>query len=508
MFHQFDEDNDGILSEQDILVSLDFVPCIGLVLRRYRTICLRTRTSIEVLNLLTECSLFISTDLSLVTQAIFAIIPEPSLPPWHPSRSREVFSATFSLPKFPFGDNGENDSLPTSILSDSHSFNADGITISSTDPLILPGDETIHTVDPSVLSQRRIHPPFSLLDWMSYWHMSSVISPSSTRAELYRLGHVENPSSGDKPKRGRRKAAVTPSTDPSLPISATIRARVFGSRGCGKSALLNALCQSDVDPNGHGKSLLTTEETLTPLTSCAHVQFTSSAYASRSKKTQSDVQNSVVHVIFTEVPEKTVEMERPDVLTRDCDLVVLTFDCSDRSSLTYAIGLEDRLLYDETPRVFIGMRADKGLDSESNAEGMSLPDKDLERHAEASILDIAKLHCSSLDIEPPLLTTVDSKRLSVEPDGGSYSFVLKHLIKCTPMSNLSTALRDIPKLKSIPHAFEKRRQQDVKKKRIIWIGGVFGVGIVVLVGTALWPKKEKNSWLKSWWPIRFSLKEQ
>ena len=33
--------------------------------------------------------------------AIFSIIPEPSLPPWHPVRAREVFEGCFSLPKVP-----------------------------------------------------------------------------------------------------------------------------------------------------------------------------------------------------------------------------------------------------------------------------------------------------------------------------------------------------------------------------------------------------------------------
>ena len=158
-FHQFDRDNDGKLSMDDIL-------------------------------------------------AIFAIVPEPSLPPWHPFRTQEVFGGCFSFPRLSAQD------VPPGSVSMSLSrtpsppppvaasflgpLSASEITISSTDdlPSVDVSRAGSNSNSQSESDSVRGNHAASLTalnfnDWMGHWHMINAISPISTRAELYRLGHME-----------------------------------------------------------------------------------------------------------------------------------------------------------------------------------------------------------------------------------------------------------------------------------------------------------------------------
>jgi hypothetical protein len=189
MFHQFDSNNDGVVSANDIL-------------------------------------------------SMFSILPPPALPPWHPLRAPQLFGGCFSLPKevlldFSPGSSptlGDSSVIVPAAMSQSHALSSSGISI-------LSASDSLPSVD---LNTHTASKPLTFFEWMGHWHAISAISPAVTRAELFRLGHVED--SRKKPEsrrrsRSRKKKTVSP-TD--VQYESSLRPRLFVRSHYSGST--NALC--------------------------------------------------------------------------------------------------------------------------------------------------------------------------------------------------------------------------------------------------------------------------
>ena len=455
LFHQFDSDNDGILSLGDI-------------------------------------------------QSIFSIVSDPALPPWHPLRAQDEFEGCFSLPVMPSSPITPPDSSSSTPgsssppLNMSQSLSASGITIVS--------GETFPSVDISTVSgsfTNVISKPLSYLEWMGLWHAISAISPPLTRAELFRLGHVEDSKRPKKSRRGKKKSAVAPnvSSDSLLP-SCEVRALLLGSPGSGKSALLKALgCSSSGNP-------LSTTKTRSPRTSSTFVKL-----KRKSSKAKSDgnEETFVAHLIITEVPEAAAEnqaqrrKELSEILNGGCDLAILAFDSTNSASLAYAKHLESSLLTDDISRVYVGTKSDQCAPTE---------DRDVEDDDEwqpTTVIDEAAVHCRDLDLEAPLVTSASDTMLSAEGELGELQRqkALEYLVRCV----LSEP--GYERLKAKPH--EERKRQEAAKRRnrkMIWFGVGMGVAVAVvgylITGTTVGGSAKQGSDGKgrarlSWFRSFFSL---
>ena len=442
LFHQFDSDKDGILSPDDIL-------------------------------------------------AIFSILAPPALPPWQPIRAPDLFEGCFSRPKqHPTESYSSDTSKYTESLivpaAMSQSLSNSGISV-------LSASDSLPSVGSSVQS---IPHPLTFLEWMGYWHMISAISPPVTRAELFRLGHVEEPGkTSESRRRGRRKKSVAPTDviyDSTL-RSREIRVLVLGSHGSGKTALLNALCG---DMDGTNVKPTETSSTTRPETCSTFVKLRRKT-SSTGGKGDEEGEEFVAHLVFTDVPETAAASQEEHYRElselfgsttspkdRVCDLAMLVFDCSKGSSFSYVKELESTLLTKETPRVFVGAKADLRRDPEPE-------DGDVQP---SSVLDAAEIHCREQDLEPPLLTSAEDSSLG--PDGIERQKALGHLARCALMES------GVDRLKSRPHE-ERQRREAARRRKIMWLGSIVTVGVVVAVGVGLlWggsgKKDQKSGGLSCW----------
>ena len=196
----------------------------------------------------------------------------------------------------------------------------------------------------------------SYMDWMGCWHLINTVSPSRTRTELFRLGHVEAktaPGGKKKKKHGssKKKAMVAPAADYSSIMipSKEIRVLVLGNEGCGKTALLNALCISLDGPTSAEIDPLHTNKTTKPESCFVYTRINTNKI-NKAKESPPDVdiekgktrrEELVTHLIFTEVPaidagNRFGEQRLKTELEENCDLVALAFDCDDSESLSHA----------------------------------------------------------------------------------------------------------------------------------------------------------------------------
>jgi len=398
--------------------------------------------------------------------AIFSIIPEPSLPPWHPICSRELFGECFSLPKMPCMIPPKSESTGSTLSHfGTQSLSASGITIIS--------NESFPSVDISSIDRAALlSTPLTFLDWMGLWHTISVISPGTTRAELFRLGHIEDNKTS---RRGRgRKKSVTPirdSTPDSLLPSRELRIVLLGSPSSGKTSLINYLC------GGRNKDPL--KRTKIPETSSTFVRM-------RRKKTKSkkgEVYETVaVHLIITEVPEVEAEnrMQQHKFLSEilsdsGCELVALAFDSTNSASLAYAKHLENSLLTEDISRVYVATKIDQCGPTQDR------DDEDDDDWQTTTVIDEATIHCRELDLEPPLTTSASENMTSSSGDLDEYkrSQALGHLARC--------CLKEpgFERLRAKPHEERKRREASKRRNRkMIWFG--VGVGVAVAVVGYLW----------------------
>jgi hypothetical protein len=203
----------------------------------------------------------------------------------------------------------------------------------------------------------------------------------------------------------------------------------------------------------------------------------------------------VVHLVFTDVPETAAASQEahfrnlaelfgssgvtshPKEL---CDLAMLVFDCNKADSLNYVKELEKSLLTKETPRVFVGTKAD--LRPTAVVAG--------QEKSEMSVLSAAEMHCHELDLESPLLVSAED-----ESSGADRANALNHLARCA----LSES--GVQRLRARPH--EERKRRESAKRRLLWIGGIVSVSIVVAVGVGLiWGSTRKDRkgsrWFRFW----------
>ena len=414
LFHQFDSDHDGVLSREDL-------------------------------------------------NNIFSIVSDPALPLWHPLRSHEEFESCFSIPIMPSSPESSTASSTSesSPLNMSQSLSASGLTIVS--------GESFPSVDISAVSGSYTNvnsKTLSYLEWMGLWHAISAISPPLARAELFRLGHVEETKRNNRSRRGKKKTAVVPSSDALLP-SREFRALLLGSPGSGKTSLLNALGGSIREP-------LATTKTRSPRTSSTFVKL--KRKYGQGKKTDRPDEVFVAHLIITEVPEASAENQAQrgkllsEILNGGCDLVILAFDSTNSASLAYAKHLESSLLTEDMARVFVGTKSDQCGPTE---------DKDVEDDDEwqpTTVIDEACMHCRELDLEPPLVTSATDSMLSADGDLGEFhrQKAKEYLVRCVLIEP------GIERLRSKPHEERKRLEAAKRRNRkIMWFG--VGVGVAVAV---------------------------
>ena len=416
LFHQFDSDQDGVLSLEDM-------------------------------------------------DKIFSITENPRLPPWHPVRSQGLFRGCFGLPRMPCSSSSpaSESSGELNNLSMSQSLSTSSITIVS--------GETFPSVDISAVSRSMntnvVSKPLSFLNWMGLWHTVSAISPAIARAELFRLGHVEDKRMS-KRRRGKKKGSISPISDSLLP-SREIRALLLGSPGSGKTALLNALCCTN-DP-------LSTTKTRLPETSNAYVRLKRKMTKSKSNEDET----FVVHLVITEVPEAKAEKQAQqkkqlsEILSGGgCDLVILAFDSTNSASLAYAKHLESTLLTEEMSRVYVGTKSEQ-------CGGMVDREGDNDDFQSGSVIDEATIHCQELDLEPPLVTSASDNMLSAEGEHGELNRTktLDHLARCCVVEV------GVDRLRAKPHEERKRREAARRRNRkMIWFG--VGVGVAAVVVGYLW----------------------
>ena len=301
---------------------------------------------------------------------------------------------------------------------------------------------------------------------MGLWHAVSAISPPLARAELFRLGHVEETKRNSRSRRGKKKIALVPSSDALLP-SREFRALLLGSPGSGKTSLLNALGGSTREP-------LATMKTRSPRTASTFVKL-KRKYGQGKKNDRPD-EVFVAHLIITEVPEASAENQAQrgkvlsEILNGGCDMVILAFDSTNSASLAYAKHLESSLLNDNMARVYVGTKSDQCGPTE---------DKDVEDDDEwqpTTVIDEACIHCRELDLEPPLVTSASESMLSAEGDLGEFhrQTVKEHLVRCVLTES------GLERLRSKPHAEQKRLEAARRRNRkMIWFG--VGVGVAVAV---------------------------
>lgn len=438
---------------------------------------------------------------------MFSILPPPALPPWHPMRAPELFEGCFSLPKeSPTSGSSSGSASPTfggdaSLIVPSAAMTLQQSLLSTSGVSILSASDSLPSVD--VGGMHPLSKSLSYLEWMGHWHAISAISPSVTRAELYRLGHVEDyhkksrqASEFRRRSRDHRYKAKKKKVLDELDVAGensgayydtTLRSRemrvlVLGSRGCGKTALLNALCGTfDGSLDGSIRAV-DTSSTSRPETSTTFVKLKRS-FAPQSgsgKIDEREGEEFVVHLVFTDVPVAAAARQQEHYLQlselfgsatspkdRVCDLAMLVFDCTDSSSLAVVKDLESKLLTKETPRLFVGTKSDLIVAPEPE-DGDARP---------GTVLDEAVVHCRGSDLEPPLLTSASEMGLGT--GGEERTKALDHFARC--------ALNDEPgieHLKSRPHEAEKRREA-ARRRKMMWLGGIVSVGVVVAVGVGL-----------------------
>jgi GTPase SAR1 family protein/Ca2+-binding EF-hand superfamily protein len=506
VFRQFDSDDDGILSPEDVT-------------------------------------------------SIFSILPPPALPPWHPQRAVELFGNTFSRPKQSlsldhhdsiFGCD-ESDTSPPALHLDSKNIadstlivpeasmltpqTSSHFSICHTELSILSASDTLPSIDVggmTPLSQR-----LSFLDWMGHWHALAAISGPITRAELYRLGFDKYYSNRLKDEsfriRNKQKSSIKKS-DHSLPPyqsfsssnihaplsneemsmkARVVRVLVLGKSLSGKTMLLNALCgahDNKCEISCHPSSLkgLETAPTMHPETSATSVKICNSDTISRrshrsvSTKADKGGKDFVVHLVFTDIPETILESKETEFVeffgssvkstkTRNslADIVLFVVDSTDISSFDFVKEWEAKVLLDDIPRLFVCTKFDE---VEKTQESHIVKD---------SVYQKVKYHCEALDIEPPLLLSAADIGSSLQMhnhlskvDFNQRDYVLRHISRC----GLS-GKAEIDGLRSRPHE-EQKRKDSIRRRTMMWISGIAALAVAVGVGL-LWgsneSKHEKNS---------------
>ena len=437
-FYQFDSDNDGKLSAEDL-------------------------------------------------SSIFSVLPPPSLPPW---MRHDYFEQCFSRPR----DLVPSRSTPPSPIPTSSALAESTLivppdtmeqSLSNSGLSILSASDSLPSVDlhPGSLAN---HKPLTFLEWMGLWHTVAAISPAIARSELFRLGHIENYTSLPKSRRGKKKEIKQHVPQEAYLKSREIRILALGSSSAGKTAMIQALCR---DYNG-----TVLENPLTPRPETTST-FLKLRRGSCESKKQEKEEEFVVHLVFTDVPERNADVQQipPGA---SFDLALLVFESTLPESWAFVKNLESELLASETPRVFLATKA--GLtDSPEPAEANAI---------QAQVLNTAAAHCRELDLEAPLATSPSS----VTDNEEERMAILDHITRSV------LHMPGVVRLRSRPHEEQKRRDA-ARRRKMMWFGGIVSVGVVVAVGMGLlWgsgaASKTKHQkagfgWFRSWFGGGSSVRE-
>ena len=427
IFHQFDSNKDGILSNDDIM-------------------------------------------------KVFSVIPEPSLPPWHPFRIR-ILDGSASVPT---EDQRSEETVGSSLLSTTMSppLTASDITLDTA--------ESLPCIETNINNSINFVQALSYLDWMGHFYLMSVIYPLQTRAELYRLGFVEDTSSigltGQSDcLKGTWKSeqcfkSIKNYSSLILPTK-VFRIFVIGKKGSGKTALINFLrlhntaktfgvCEG-LSLENHIFSLLSKSVTKTE-TSYTYISVKPEVTAADEKEKDANCINELVSFfILTEVPDMANFENLKRLLSesgpKSCDLVLLTFCCSDQESLVYINQFEKEVLNDTMPRILIGIKGQNSIN------------QDIYDSKEFRIKNLAYTHCKTFDLEPPILVSLTTgnhdQRIKT----------LEYLGNCLSTQNLRIT----------PHA-EKKRREASKRKKMLWFGGFISVSCVISLGVSVYFQFKKE----------------
>jgi len=285
--------------------------------------------------------------------------------------------------------------------------------------------------------------PLSYDDWMSYWHMISVTChPSMLRSELYYLGFTE-------PKPSKKKRAIA---------TATVRRKVRVAHHLPQVVIRVAIFQHLPDTTRSSPYIwerflphnTTINAPCTNIRLKRHVHTIANADAAA---------EYVAHFVFVDVTDdanSTTTAYSVNDLNR-FDLVLLAYNSSSLVSWETVRDVEERYLTDDCPRLFLAVHRVHEPD-----------DND-------AIQQLVMDHCVSTDLEPPLSISIrddddggDDK--DIENPTTTPRLLLEHLAKC--------AWGD---LKARPHE-EKRRKDAALRKKILWLGGLVSVSVAVVVG--------------------------
>jgi len=420
---------------------------------------------------------------------IFWVIPGTPFPPWHPKRAKELFRRSFSLPVSCKKTVSDDASL--SIESDTTR------SISTSGTTSVGSKETVPPVEVKAngkLEDDRIL-PLTFSEWMGHWHMISAVSPSLTRAEMYRLGHIENPATIGLFRHDNSSVSTHSNwgnTKSNLPPSTKIRLWVIGKRGCGKTALINYL-QSTNNESTSSDGQSTSEKGIFTLpasfskkaeTSFTCVRTKSSTVSSRGCIGETEITDHTSYFIFTEIPGiDQCDLERRDYEMSElksqmygkncanlirCDLVIFVVDPSDKNSFLYVKEVENVVLNEDTPRMFV---------ASTIYDHTTLRDN--------PAFEMAYEHCKTLDLEPPTL-------ISTKNDGDRK--------RSNVLESLCNSIRG-DSIRVIPHRERKRR--DAQKQSVIKWFGLLTTSLAIALGVGLFINRAQMNARKevqvSWW---------
>jgi len=401
---------------------------------------------------------------------IFWVIPGASLPPWHQKRAKELFKRSFSLPV-----------SCKNAVSDVASDHTPSI---SNSRISLGSKETLENCKPKSSIE-----PLTFSDWMGHWHMISAVSPSMTRAEMYRLGHIENPATigllcHDNSSVSTQSKQRT--TGSNVSSSTETRLWVIGKHGSGKTTLINYLRSTNDDiiraDLSTERCILTLPESLSKkaVTSFTCVRTKSFTTSSKGGIKETEGMDHISYLIFTEIPgidhcdpeqkdrdmsELRSQMFGTDRTNRTvCDLVMFVFNPSDTSSLSYVKEIENVVLDDNMPRVFV---ASANYDDSTYLHNAGL--------------QMSHHHCESIDLEPPISLKEWTRSKVLD--------YLCHIISGGP-------------IRVIPHG-ERKRRETQKQSVIRWFGGILTTSLVIAIGVGIFINRAKTDARKevqvSWW---------
>ncbi|GAX24013.1 mitochondrial Rho GTPase 1 [Fistulifera solaris] len=165
-------------------------------------------------------------------------------------------------------------------------------------------------------------------------------------------------------------------------------------------------------------------------------------------------------------------------------MVHLIFTCIP-SDVSVTPGLVDfdlaMLVFDEEPSSWLYLQKLPAVTNETRRVYVTSSEKELRE---------AQEYCQKIDVEPPL-----------QADALDREDILQHIARC----GVSGYDLQPKKLRSLPFEEQKRREA-ARRRTMLWLGGIVGVGVVVVVGVRFFIKQKDRAgslwlWLRPRVPI-------